>query len=992
MKKKNLLGTLAVAGLATVALASCGKKKDKVYTIGVNAGAGATGVEAGASYDVKDAAALVEALKSVTPVKNGYVFKGWYTTATYTTKLEAGVDLSNVTTIFAKWEKADFTVTFDVKGNAHSNAATNSTVDVQFEDTVSPPSANQIGVGLTENGSEMTFKGWELDGEAFKADTPITGNVTIKAVWEIVTIDTAQKFADYVNNDQTSNAEITADIDMTGIIISRNAADYAEGSTAIKDGSELTTKFSNKIYGLDHTISNLTFESDLKNGGLWAKLGDGAAFSDITFKDCEFTGTKDNSAFIAGRIDKSATVSFTDVAFDGLTLNTAKYGSAFVAYSEGAKVTYSGIYVSTKPSTCGNNTGLLLGIAQNVATELEFTDCLVDGAFTGEAAENVGLYVGEVKVNANVKFTGCVAQGSIKAKKNVGAFIGDAKNDYEMSISFDKCIVADANFEIVNGTLGQVNVFIGQIGAPKAGAADYVTSYGDSVYREYGVSLVTNVGVKYPTQAEAAMNTSISAPCDNFTVSIDATDNSLSIGLKDTGAHTKDEVYSIEAAKDPTLVDITASPSVKYDTANKTATVQGEKITLSSPSLGYVTEAVASKAGNAIKVNITAPSNITSIDGSIVTGSLTKITKENTTISGYIFVTEEEYNAAIAAAAADDNDASRATIEKKITIQWYINAESAAKPVEYQIVISGLPASLPQPMTAGNITSEDSAITASTDTTVNTKLNVTAGTVAYDTTNNGNFITVKIAKPTAVASTANVEVIGSSAKVLEKGTDSITVQIKVAKGDNGITVNWDNTQYDAMNYVVNVADAVTLEAKPTSGVSTYDIDLKASSLTTSDTGVGDTSEAKDAVTSAMLGNDGFFTVVGDNIVLRSKKSNNQYYSECTSIEAKDSGLSFTVESAVVVTLSVSSTGNGNQSIFVLKSGNDPVEASNKADLTQATAAGKYVITDSSATTVTYTLAAGTYTMLFPNEPSVEGGSNVGRGGRFLEIKIESAQA
>lgn len=816
MKKKKILGTLAVAGLATVALASCGKKKDKIYTIGVNAGTGATGVEAGTSYDVKDAAALVEALKSVTPSKKGYVFKGWYTTATYTTKLEAGVDISNVTTIFAKWEKADFTVTFDVKGNAHSNTAANTTTDVQFEDTVSPPNKDLIGVGLTENGSEMTFKGWALeDGTAFTADTPITGNTTIKAVWEIVKIDTPQKFADYVNNEQTSNAEITANIDMTGTLISRKAADYEEGTTAIKDGSELVTKFSNKIYGLDHTISNLKFESDLKNGGLWAKLGDGAAFSDITFKDCEFKGTKDNSAFIAGRIDKSANVSFNDVVFEDVTLNTAKYGSAFVALSEGAKVTYSGIYVSTNPSTCGNNTGLLLGIAQNVATELEFTDCLVDGAITGEAAENVGLYVGEVKADANVKFTGCVAQGSIKAKKNVGAFIGDAKKEFEMAISFDKCIVTDANFEIVNGTLGQVNVFIGQIGDPKVGTADYVTSYGNSVYREYGVSLVTNVGVKNPDQAEAIMNADITKPSDNFEISIDDTTKTLSIGLKDTGAHTGDEKYTIEATKDPTIVDITTSPSVKYDTTNKTATVQGEKITLTSPSLEYVYAVAAGKSGNAIKVNITAPSNITSIDGSIVTGSLTKITKQNTTISGYIFVTEEEYNAAIAASTAAGNGADRATIEKKITIQWYVNAENAAKPVEYQIVISGLPASLPQPITAGNITSEDSAITAATDTTNNTKLNVTAGTVAYDTTNNGNFITVKIAKPTAVASTANVEVTGSSAKVLEKGTDSITVQLKVAKGDNGITVNWDKTQYDVMNYVVNVADAVTLEAKPT---------------------------------------------------------------------------------------------------------------------------------------------------------------------------------
>ena len=114
-----------------------------------------------------------KAVKPADPTAEGYVFRGWYTTAECTTEFDFNTPIAADTTLYAKWDEI-YTVTFNV--GDHGTAPTAQTVE---------------NGGKATKPENPTAKGWRFDGwytdERYTArydfDKAVTANTTLYAKW-----------------------------------------------------------------------------------------------------------------------------------------------------------------------------------------------------------------------------------------------------------------------------------------------------------------------------------------------------------------------------------------------------------------------------------------------------------------------------------------------------------------------------------------------------------------------------------------------------------------------------------------------------------------------------------------------------------------------------------------------------------------------------------------------------------------------------------------
>lgn len=114
-----------------------------------------------------------KAVKPADPTAEGYVFRGWYTTAACTTEFDFNTPITADTTLYAKWDEI-YTVTFNV--GDHGTA----------------PAAQKVeNGGKATKPENPTAKGWRFDGwytdERYTArydfDKAVTANITLYAKW-----------------------------------------------------------------------------------------------------------------------------------------------------------------------------------------------------------------------------------------------------------------------------------------------------------------------------------------------------------------------------------------------------------------------------------------------------------------------------------------------------------------------------------------------------------------------------------------------------------------------------------------------------------------------------------------------------------------------------------------------------------------------------------------------------------------------------------------
>ena len=114
-----------------------------------------------------------KAVKPADPTAEGYVFRGWYTTAACTTEFDFNTPIAADTTLYAKWDEI-YTVTFNVGGHG----------------TAPAPQKVENG-GKATKPENPTAKGWRFDGwytdERYTArydfDKAVTANTTLYAKW-----------------------------------------------------------------------------------------------------------------------------------------------------------------------------------------------------------------------------------------------------------------------------------------------------------------------------------------------------------------------------------------------------------------------------------------------------------------------------------------------------------------------------------------------------------------------------------------------------------------------------------------------------------------------------------------------------------------------------------------------------------------------------------------------------------------------------------------
>ena len=177
--------------------------KRRMHTVSFNANT----VDGGVSLENPPAQTLEEGYTSVNrpedPVLSGYAFKGWYLEGDSEPFNFKIYDLQKDITLNAKWEKvSQYTVTFDpgkrpygaikrpIRGGDVNRASFG-----QF--IVDMPSPQIVDEGMKavrpevsprhHTSNKIKFKGWYYQGVEFDFEnTPITGDITIQAVWERV--------------------------------------------------------------------------------------------------------------------------------------------------------------------------------------------------------------------------------------------------------------------------------------------------------------------------------------------------------------------------------------------------------------------------------------------------------------------------------------------------------------------------------------------------------------------------------------------------------------------------------------------------------------------------------------------------------------------------------------------------------------------------------------------------------------------------------------
>ncbi|MFW6002569.1 MAG: InlB B-repeat-containing protein, partial [archaeon] len=134
------------------------------------------------------------------PKKEGHTFKGWFANAEFTgdeiTEIQQG-SIGDVT-LYAEWEKNDYSITFDSKGG---NKIEDITED--FDSEIEEPVPEREG---------YSFEGWYQDKEykkAFEFDSMPADNLDLIAKWQIINYDITYNLDDgnNGNNPETYTVE-----------------------------------------------------------------------------------------------------------------------------------------------------------------------------------------------------------------------------------------------------------------------------------------------------------------------------------------------------------------------------------------------------------------------------------------------------------------------------------------------------------------------------------------------------------------------------------------------------------------------------------------------------------------------------------------------------------------------------------------------------------------------------------------------------------------
>ena len=366
------------------------------------------------------------------PILEGYTFIGWYTDAEAQTIFDLTNDpVTKNLELFAGWEKARYTITFDLRLPDNLDPAT--TIQTPSIQTITAGEALQA-VNIPSLPSTIyTFGGWwyEDDGKEARIDDLTqfvpTGDMTIYARWNVD------------NSPWDGSSIVTIHIiqqaDNTDNIIEIRTASELAGLARIVNGdtvSGLPDDFDRTFTGKTIRIMN---DIDL-NGKLWTPIGK--------------TGNLFKASTIEGNPAKGSRTAIT-----GLMNNEAdgRYhiGGLFGRMSSGNPVEIRNISISgeiTVTTSFGNNSTVTIGgiIAYMTVPSVTFDNCSFENgeiSMTGPDLYTIGGLVGYIlSTTGDVTFSSCEIGSLNISGGSKTKFIGGLTGSIEAlsnNISISEC-------------------------------------------------------------------------------------------------------------------------------------------------------------------------------------------------------------------------------------------------------------------------------------------------------------------------------------------------------------------------------------------------------------------------------------------------------------------------------------------------------------------------------------------------------------------------
>lgn len=346
-----------------------------------------------------------EPVTASTFTRKGYRFVGWNTRADGTGQSVNAGDVASFTTdttLYAQWQVASHTVTFDTNGG----------------NAIAPQSVGDKGKAKEPTAptrDSWTFAGWYLNGVKYDFTTPVTQDITLKAGWKRVApsmefkdmhkrISAGSKSGqqkltlDVKGTEETNTSTLTSttmrntvisdplsewvdpvglvDGKGTGITVSKDGKPMDSGYTAVYDGSSRTVKVSLPDSLADGSVYSVSFEVALSDKARSNYMQSG------TYPD---TGDADTGTTSAGKkgysTNGNATLSWDAVtSTNGTPLivsHKAKYAKPVTSYDSSNvppvltnKLPGTGGVASLMPVFIGSGLALALAAAWIVRKHL----------------------------------------------------------------------------------------------------------------------------------------------------------------------------------------------------------------------------------------------------------------------------------------------------------------------------------------------------------------------------------------------------------------------------------------------------------------------------------------------------------------------------------------------------------------------------------------------------------------------------------------------
>lgn len=230
------------------------------------------------------------------PIKAGYDFVGWYSDSNLTNEFTFEKMPLNGATLYAKWEKSTYTISFDANGGNGSAES----FEVVFTDKYLLPKNQFIreGYTLVGWGLNSSTKAYDLDKELsiFDSHNEILGNseIVLYAIWEINQYNVTFSFADAANQiisvkhgTNLSTLDNLPSAERVGYTLKWicNGVEVVLSDIIVKSDLSINATYTINYYNIQyvidgkvtHVLSNVQYGSSISFNGYVTKLKDDLA-------------------------------------------------------------------------------------------------------------------------------------------------------------------------------------------------------------------------------------------------------------------------------------------------------------------------------------------------------------------------------------------------------------------------------------------------------------------------------------------------------------------------------------------------------------------------------------------------------------------------------------------------------------------------------------------------------------------------------------------